>query len=127
MKDPFQNLPSFAESHGCKPVVECKRVPSIALAKEDTLRRVSPDEARGEVPQALARGAPRPPPVQARVRRRATHAFSFLRNSAIRAFTSRLTRADGSGLANGNRIVPFEVSYPLSSAAWARLIAAVIG
>ncbi len=66
MKDAFQNLPSFAESHGCKPVVECKRVPSIALAKEDTLRRVSPDEARGEVPQALARGTPRPPPVQAR-------------------------------------------------------------
>jgi hypothetical protein len=51
----------------------------------------------------------------------------FVRTSAIRAFTSRLTSADGGGLSSGNRIVPFEVSYPASSAAWARLTAALIG
>src|SRR4051794_6889477 len=61
------------------------------------------------------------------VRWRAVYGLPFVRNSAIRALTSRLTRADGSGLVSGNRIVPFEVSYPFSSAAWARLIAAVIG
>jgi hypothetical protein len=69
----------------------------------------------------------RAPQLQARVRWRAAHGLPFVRNSAIRALTSRLTRADGSGLVSGNRIVPFEVSYPFSSAAWARLIAAVIG
>ena len=39
---------------------------------------------------------------------------SYLRaacSSAIRAFTSLRTRAAGSGLSGGNRIVPFEVSY----------------
>ena len=51
----------------------------------------------------------------------------FLCNSALRAFTSRLTRADGGGLVSGNRIVPFEISYPLSSVACARLTAALIG
>jgi hypothetical protein len=51
----------------------------------------------------------------------------FCGNSAMRAFTSRLTRPDRSGLASGNRTVPFEVSYPSSSAEWARFTAAVIG
>jgi len=58
---------------------------------------------------------------------RAAHVLPFLCNSAIRALTSRRTRADGGGFVSGNRMVPFEVSYPLRSAAWARLIAAVIG
>jgi hypothetical protein len=44
-------LPSFAESHGCKPVDEGKVFLSVALAKEGTLRRVSPYEACGEVPR----------------------------------------------------------------------------
>ena len=70
---------------------------------------------------------PRAPKRQARVRRRAAHGLPFVRNSAIRALTSRLTRAEGSGLVSENRIVPFEVSYPFSSAVWARLTAALIG
>ena len=65
--------------------------------------------------------------LQALVRRRATHAFPFLRNSTSRAFTSRLTRAAGTGLLSGSRIVPFDVSYPVRSIAWARANAALIG
>ena len=45
----------------------------------------------------------------------------------MRAFTSRFTRPDGIGLLDGKRIVPFDISYPLSSAECLRLIAAVIG
>jgi hypothetical protein len=37
------------------------------------------------------------------------------------------TSAAGGGWVRGNRIVPFEVAYPLRAAAWARLIALVIG
>jgi hypothetical protein len=56
------------------------------------------------------------------------HALAFLfRISAMRDSTSRFTKADGIGLVSGNRIVPFDVSYLLSSFAWARLIATVIG
>src|SRR5712692_412050 len=59
---------------------------------------------------------------------RSAHVLSFIRrNSAIRALTSLFTRAGGAGLVSGNRMVPFEVAYPLSSAAWARLTAALIG
>ena len=56
------------------------------------------------------------------------HHFFFPRNSAIRAFTSRVTSADGSGASSGNRMVPLpEVSYPLISAASARVVAALSG
>src|SRR5262249_54551145 len=55
------------------------------------------------------------------------HDSASARSSATRALTSRLTSLDRIGRASGNRTVPFEVSYPASSAAWARRIAAVIG
>lgn len=48
-------------------------------------------------------------------------------NSAIRALTSRLTSTEGGSFRRGNRIVPFEVWYPLRAAEWARFIAAVSG
>src|SRR5207244_616139 len=57
----------------------------------------------------------------------AAHGLLFSRNSARRAFTSRLTKADGTGWLRGNRIVPFEVSYPLISVRSARLTAALSG
>ena len=47
----FPILPSFAESPGVNPWMNARRVPSVALAKEGTLRRVPPYEACGEVPQ----------------------------------------------------------------------------
>ena len=46
------------------------------------------------------------PQLGARVRPRAAHGLPSVRNSAIRALTSRLTRADGSGLLSGNRKEP---------------------
>ena len=55
------------------------------------------------------------------------HGWRFARTSAMRAFTSFFTSDDGSGLASGNRTVPFDVPYPVSAAAWARRIAVVIG
>src|SRR6185295_14705540 len=57
----------------------------------------------------------------------AARASFCARSSATRAFTSRFTSGDGIGSASGKRIVPFEVSYPSSAAAWALRIAAVIG
>ncbi len=62
-----------------------------------------------------------------RARHGAAHALSFVRSSAIRDFTSRFTRAAEGGWVSWNRIVPVDVSYPFSSTAWARRIAALIG
>jgi hypothetical protein len=51
----------------------------------------------------------------------------FARISAARAFTIFFTSPTGIGLSNGNRIVPFDVSYFFSSAAFARLTSPING
>ena len=68
----------------------------------------------GELHSALGQDNELPQALQAV----AAHALAFDRNSAIRAFTSRL-QANGCGLARGNRIVPHSRSCTLDSAACA--------
>ena len=53
--------------------------------------------------------------------------FLFARISAARAFTIFFTSPAGTGLSNGNRIVPFDVSYFASSAAFVRLTSPING
>ena len=53
--------------------------------------------------------------------------FLFARLSAARALTIFFTSAAGIGLSSGNRIVPFDVSYFASSAAFARLTSPISG
>src|SRR3990172_12241755 len=51
--------PPSQKATGVNPWMNARWVPSGALAKEGTLRRVPPYEACGEVPRPQGRGAPR--------------------------------------------------------------------
>ena len=104
----------------------------VRVFEEDKVR-VAAGHAGGVAPAAVgrarnraARGAVPPSAVTFGAQPAALTAIAPS-TSATRAFTSRLTRAAGGGLSRGKRIVPFEVWYPSSSAAWARSDAALIG